>query len=78
MECRLIRKSASLFSKKYMLRLENKTLLYSQNKKTNNGSNYYISFDSSDIFKNKVSYMGKLRSNFKGTMYNIYGKGEKP
>lgn len=77
LECRVSRIQTGLFSKRYALYYENKGLLYSQNKKTNNGSNYYISLEQKDILKNMQKYIGKLRSNFKGTVYNIYSKGEK-
>ena len=44
----------------------------------NKTSNYLISTDKNQFDKNQKSFIGKLRSNFMGTEYNLYNQGENP
>jgi tubby-related protein 1 len=44
----------------------------------NRTSNYLISYKKDELKKNSLYYLGKLRSNFMGTEFNIYDHGENP
>jgi tubby-related protein 1 len=44
----------------------------------NKTSNYLISMDKQQLEKNSPFYLGKVRSNFLGTEFYIYDKGENP
>jgi hypothetical protein len=41
------------------------------------GCNYHISLNK-EMSKNSPYYLGKVRSNFTGSLYTIYSKGENP
>lgn len=44
----------------------------------NKTSNYSISLSKDNFKKNSEVFIGKLRSNFLGTEFNIYNNGENP
>eukprot|EP00357_Protocruzia_adherens_P026546 CAMPEP_0115007224 /NCGR_PEP_ID=MMETSP0216-20121206/21034_1 /TAXON_ID=223996 /ORGANISM="Protocruzia adherens, Strain Boccale" /LENGTH=626 /DNA_ID=CAMNT_0002374089 /DNA_START=84 /DNA_END=1964 /DNA_ORIENTATION=+ len=44
----------------------------------NKTSNYHLSMDRNDFKRKSDNYLGKLRSNFMGTQYTIYDRGENP
>jgi len=44
----------------------------------NKTSNYLISFNKDSINKKEPFYLGKLRSNFLGTEFNIWDHGKNP
>jgi len=41
-------------------------------------SHYLISMDKNDMNRKSSNYLGKVRSNFLGTVFNIYDDGENP
>jgi hypothetical protein len=53
-------------------------LLASKKRSQQKTSNYLISKNQNDLSRSGPSYMGKLRSNFLGTEFTIYDKGENP
>lgn len=67
------------FWPKYSLTLSdgNKFLLQGKKASGNATSHYKISMDDSKISK-AVGYLGKVRSNFLGTEFNIYDQGMNP
>ena len=52
-------------------------LLAARKRKKNKSSNYLISMDPEDLNRYSGNFYGKVRSNFLGTEYTIYDKGEK-
>ena len=59
--------------------LENDRYLASCKKESwNNTSNYRISMDPKNFDKNKSHFLGKVRSNFMGTIFNVYDNGKNP
>lgn len=53
-------------------------LLAGRKRKKNKTSNYLISMDREDLHRNSGNFYGKVRSNFVGTEFTVYDKGEKP
>uniref|UniRef100_A0A183J1F1 Tubby-like protein n=1 Tax=Soboliphyme baturini TaxID=241478 RepID=A0A183J1F1_9BILA len=53
-------------------------LLAGRKRKKSRTSNYLISVDPTDLSRNCVSYMGKLRSNVLGTQFTLYDNGINP
>ncbi|KAJ9453228.1 Tubby protein-like protein 1 [Diplonema papillatum] len=53
-------------------------LLAARKRKKNKTSNYLISMDLNDLQRNSGNFYGKVRSNFLGTEFTVYDKGEKP
>lgn len=53
-------------------------LLAGRKRKKNKTSNYLISMDKEDLHRNSGNFYGKVRSNFVGTEFTVYDKGEKP
>lgn len=53
-------------------------LLTSKKRPNNKTSNYLISMDQSDLNRSSSSYLGKLRSNFVGTEFQIFDDGVNP
>ena len=47
-------------------------------KSYNKTSNYYISLNQSDPCKKDNNFVGKVRSNFMGSEFNIYDNGQNP
>ena len=41
-------------------------------------SYYLVSMDKNDLKRKSGSYLGKVRSNFFGTTFNVYNDGENP
>lgn len=56
----------------------NRFLLTSKKKAKNKTSNYLISMDMKDLDKSSVNYLGKVRSNFVGTEFQIFDDGISP
>lgn len=80
--CNLIRKNTG-FDKicpKYYLHIDknDKFILASKKRSGNTTSNYIISLDYDDFEKESENTIGKLRSNFMGTEFNIFDKGKNP
>lgn len=44
----------------------------------NKTSNYYISLNQSDPCKKDINFIGKVRSNFLGTEFNVFDNGDNP
>jgi tubby-related protein 1 len=55
-----------------------KFLLASKKRPKNKTSNYLISMSETDLERESDNYLGKLRSNFIGTEFQIYDDGENP
>lgn len=53
-------------------------LLSSKKRPNNKTSNYLISMDQQDLSRQSSSYLGKVRSNFLGTEYQIFNDGVNP
>jgi len=41
-------------------------------------SHYLISMDKDDMNRKSANYLGKVRSNFLGTAFNVWDNGENP
>jgi len=82
LECRLVRNRSGFkrFFPVYSLSIEQtgSFLLAAKKRPNNKTSNYLISMSESDLKKNSAFYIGKLRSNFLGTEYNVYDRGLNP
>ncbi|KAL9643477.1 hypothetical protein ABK040_010091 [Willaertia magna] len=81
--CYIKRDKSSISSKmypRYFLFAEkgDTFLLSAKKRKVKQTSNYCISFDREDINRNDAKFVGKLRSNFIGTEFQIFDNGEKP
>ena len=53
-------------------------LLAAKKRPRNKTSNYLITMNEAELNVNSTGYLGKLRANFLGTEFNIYGKGSNP
>ena len=73
------KRKAGMFPE-YALYLDdgNSFLLSARKRKKSKSSNYIISLDEEDLARESGNYFGKLRSNFMGTEFTIFDKGEKP
>lgn len=82
LECRLVRNRSGFkrFFPVYSLSIEHtgSFLLAGKKRPNNKTSNYLISMSESDLKKNSAFYIGKLRSNFLGTEYCMYDRGQNP
>jgi tubby-related protein 1 len=82
LECRIIRDRGGLakFHPKYTLATETGVHLLSSKKRAHNKtSNYAIMMDSNANFdKDDDGYLAKLRSNFVGSEFSLYGRGLNP
>eukprot|EP00667_Euglena_gracilis_P012900 EG_transcript_13271 len=79
-QCYIQREKHPLYGYKYNLILEDSDLflLSSVKRKHNKTSNYLISLDKDDLNRDSGHFYGKLRSNFVGTEFTVFDKGEKP
>jgi tubby-related protein 1 len=79
-QCYIEREKHPLYGYKYNLFLEDGDvfLVCSVKRKHNKTSNYLISIDRDDLSRESGHFYGKLRSNFVGTEFTAYDKGEKP
>eukprot|EP00668_Euglena_longa_P006593 GGOE01007880.1.p1 GENE.GGOE01007880.1~~GGOE01007880.1.p1 ORF type:complete len:385 (-),score=83.20 GGOE01007880.1:545-1666(-) len=79
-QCYIQREKHPLYGCKYNLILEDNDLflLSSVKRKHNKTSNYLISLDRDDLNRDSGHFYGKLRSNFVGTEFTVFDKGEKP
>jgi len=79
--CYILRDTSKMnkvFPKYYMYAERGSTFLLSGKKrKGNKSSNYCVSLSKEDISRNSDSFIGKLRSNFIGTEFQLYDNGEK-
>ena len=58
---------------------DNDTFLMAAKKRmANKTANYLISIDKDDLSRKSENYVGKLRSNFLGTEFNVYDNGMNP
>ena len=55
-----------------------KYLMSAKKKGFNKSSNYYISLNQNDPTRNDNYLLGKVRSNFLGTEFSIFDKGQNP
>jgi tubby-related protein 1 len=82
LECRIIRERGGLakFHPKYTLATENGVHLLSSKKRAHNKtSNYAIMMDPNANFdKDDETYLAKLRSNFVGSEFSMFGRGLNP
>eukprot|EP01061_Rhynchopus_euleeides_P020139 TRINITY_DN32890_c0_g1_i2.p1 TRINITY_DN32890_c0_g1~~TRINITY_DN32890_c0_g1_i2.p1 ORF type:complete len:418 (+),score=141.27 TRINITY_DN32890_c0_g1_i2:53-1255(+) len=81
--CHIVRDRSGIkkLHPEYSLYLESgepKFLLAARKRKKNKTSNYLISMDPEDLHRNSGNFYGKVRSNFLGTEFTIYDRGEKP
>ena len=82
--CHIVRDRSGMkkLHPEYSLYLESggdpKFLLAARKRKKNKTSNYLISMDPEDLHRNSGNFYGKVRSNFLGTEFTIYDRGEKP
>lgn len=53
-------------------------LLYSKNKSYNKKSNYFVSMADGDFDKTSPAYLGKVRSSFMGTEFQMFDHGMSP
>jgi len=65
---------------KYTLALSNgnKYLLTGKKRSLNTTSNYMITIEQKKFEKDNNGFLGKVRSNFLGTEFEIFGGGENP
>ncbi|KAH3745181.1 tubby protein-like [Pelomyxa schiedti] len=56
----------------------NQFLLSARKRKRSKSSNYLISTDPADLARLSGKYVGKVRSNFMGTEFNVYDSGDNP
>ena len=82
LECTISRKKgglARLYPKYYMHISHNDTFLLAGKKRANNRtSNYLISMEKDALSVKSPFYLGKVRSNFMGTRFNLYDIGLNP
>lgn len=66
------------FYPKYHIHLSDgfKYLMTAKKQAYNNTSNYIISFNKNDLNKKSMYFLGKVRSNFMGTEFNLFNNGE--
>jgi len=68
-----------LYPKYYVSINNNEKFLMAGRKRPNNTTpNYIITMDNEVFDKNSNLYLGKLRSNFLGTEFQIYNTGKNP
>lgn len=80
-QCRIEReKGADKLHPSFYVYLEetNQFLACARKRKKSKTSNYLISMEKSDMNRSSGNYMGKVRSNFLGTEFTMYDKGEAP
>ncbi len=53
-------------------------LMTGKKRSGNKTSNYLISMNKSELDKSSPFYLGKVRSNFLGTEFHVYDRGENP
>eukprot|EP01059_Diplonema_ambulator_P004560 TRINITY_DN14276_c0_g1_i4.p1 TRINITY_DN14276_c0_g1~~TRINITY_DN14276_c0_g1_i4.p1 ORF type:complete len:361 (+),score=88.68 TRINITY_DN14276_c0_g1_i4:149-1084(+) len=81
--CHIIRDRSGLkkLHPEYTMYLESGTdsqfLLAARKRKKNKTSNYLISMDTEDLHRNSGNFYGKVRSNFLGTEFTVYDRGER-
>jgi tubby-related protein 1 len=65
---------------KYILKLSegDKFLLSGKKRSGNKTSNYLITLDSQNLKKKAKGFLGKVRANFMGTMFEVYDDGDNP
>jgi len=68
------------FNPVYTLYLKDgdRLLLQSKKRANNKTSNYLITMAENDFNRDSMNYLGKLRSNFVGTEFNVYDNGAAP
>lgn len=78
-ECR-IERAKGLKHPCYYVYLEqnNRFLLAGRKRKKSKTANYLISLAKDDLSRRSGNYLGKVRSNFMGTDFVFYDKGEAP
>lgn len=81
-QCKVYREKSGLdrIYPHYTLVLEdsNAFLLAARKRKKSKSSNYLVSLDKNDLSRDSPNFMGKLRSNFVGTEFVMYDKGNAP
>ena len=81
--CHIVRDRSGMkkLHPEYSLYLESggdsKFLLAARKRKKNKTSNYLISMDVEDLHRSSGNFYGKVRSNFLGTEFMVYDRGEK-
>lgn len=79
-QCYVVRERTTLnklYPKFYFYHEKDKLFLLAARKRVKNKSaNYLISLDKDDLKRTSGSYFGKLRSNFWGTEFLFYDKGD--
>lgn len=75
----IFKRIQSGFTETYELSLEDdeRSLFYCQNQRGSIGANYYISLNK-EMDKKSPSYLGKLRGNPTGSVYQLYDNGKQP
>ena len=81
-QCSIVRSKAGFYRllPKYTLQLSNgnKYTLTGKKQGLNSTSNYMIKIDQNKFVKDNNGYLGKVRSNFLGTEFNIFDSGKNP
>lgn len=81
-QCSIVRSKAGFdrLLPKYTLQLSNgnKYMLTGKKQGLNATSNYMITIDQNKFVKDNNGYLGKVRSNFLGTEFNIFDSGKNP
>jgi tubby and related proteins len=78
--CYIVRdKGSAKMYPKYSLFLEdgNRFLLSARKRKKSRSSNYLLSLNNDDLARDAPGFFGKVRSNFVGTDFTIFDKGDK-
>jgi len=83
LQCTIIRNKTGIKNKLYpsyelYIGESERFLLAAKKRSGNKSSNYLISMDKTDMTKTSPGYLGKVRSNFVGTTYTIYDRGNNP
>lgn len=82
LECSIHRNKSgfNMLYPKYTLTLSEgeRFLLNAKKRSGNKTSNYMITLDQDNLKRKGKGYLGKLRSNFMGTEFNVYDPGENP
>eukprot|EP00002_Diphylleia_rotans_P014780 TRINITY_DN2875_c0_g2_i1.p1 TRINITY_DN2875_c0_g2~~TRINITY_DN2875_c0_g2_i1.p1 ORF type:complete len:467 (+),score=124.74 TRINITY_DN2875_c0_g2_i1:90-1490(+) len=81
-QCKIVREKVGVekIYPRYNLFLEKQEVFFmsARKRKKSKSSNYLLSLDAEDMSRDSGNYMGKLRSNFMGTEFVLYDKGENP
>lgn len=82
LQCKIVRNKKGIKNKLFpvyeLYTDDDRFLMAAKKRSGNKTSNYLMSMDKYDLGKESANYLGKVRSNFVGTIFNIYDKGVNP